>query len=246
MTVTSSDAVVFNELLIIDAGRLEDELVAGLAAEGFHLSIASSGEEGVAMASTRTPAAVIVNSELPGLSGLAVLRLLSSTSAAPVLYLSGSDDEDEVILALEMGAADFLCFPIRVRECAARLWSAIRRSPMGLGLPIALPAPVAGSLHGIQKAGPVEVDLSRREVFIRGERIHARPKEIELLALLVSNAGRVVSREQALRLVWADGGPDRGDSLDVHVRRLRRLVEEDFHQPRHIITVRGYGHRFDP
>jgi len=246
IAVVPHDVHVSNELLIIDPGQLGDDFVAGLAAEGFRLTIAPSGEQGVAMAASGTPAAVIVNSDLPGLSGLNVLRLLSSSSSVPVLYLSGSDDEDEVILALEMGAADFLTFPFRVRECAARVWSAIRRSTMGLAVPFTAPATDAVRPEGRVQAGPFEVDLSRREVLIHGERVHARPKEIDLLALLVSNAGRVVPRAQTLCVVWADEVPDRGDSLDVHIRRLRRMIEADFRNPRHIITVRGYGHRFDP
>ena len=240
------DVHVSNELLIIDPGQLGDDFVAGLAAEGFRLTIAPSGEKGVAMAASGSPAAVIVNADLPGLSGLTVLRLLSSMSTAPVLFLSGNNDEDEVILALEMGAADFLSFPFRVRECAARVWSAIRRSTMGLTVPFLAPAADVDRPEGRVQAGPVDVDLWRREVFIRGERVHARPKEIDLLALLVANAGRVVPRTQTLGLVWAHDDPDRGDSLDVHIRRLRKMIEADFRNPRHIITVRGYGHRFDP
>lgn len=239
------DASCPHELLIIDAEPLADELVVGLAAEGFHILRARSGEEGVAMASSLDPAAVIVRSRLPDLSGLAVLRLLASTGERPVLFLSGSDDEDEVVLALEMGAADFLGHPLRIRECAARIWSAIRRFPIH-SVPVqhSIPA-VPASPPRIERAGPVEVNLTRREVTIRGHLVHARPKEIDLLALLVSNAGRVVSREQELQTVWTRK-VDRGDSLDVHIRRIRGMVEEDLHRPRHVITVRGYGHRFDP
>jgi DNA-binding response OmpR family regulator len=233
------------ELLIIDDHPPDVALLLGLAAEGFHVSISRSGEEGVAIATTHRPAAIIVHSELPDLSGLAVLRLLSSTGVAPVLFRSESDDEEEVVLALEMGAVDFLRHPIRVRECAARIWSAIRRGSQVTAPDIHRPTlRSAGRL--IEKAGPVEVNLARREVSIRGHRVHARPKEIDLLALLVSNAGHVVSREEALSVVWSQHGAERGDSLDVHIRRIRSMVEEDLHRPRHIITVRGYGHRFDP
>ena len=234
-------------VLVIDGGlHPDDEFLVGLTTEGFRILLASSGEEGLSALSTSCPDVVVVGSDIPDLSTHAMLRLLHEMEAAPILAMSVSDDENEVVLAFELGAVDFLSRPGRVRESTARIWSALRLLA-GTRHSSLLP-PEASTPGGasVVAAGPVEVDLRRREVRVRGHWVHARPKEIELLYLLVSESGSVVTRERAFDALWPHCGPRMGATLDAHIRRLRYVVEEDRSNPRHIVTVRGYGHRFDP
>ncbi len=240
----ASNPVVPPVVLVIDAGRIaNDQFVAGLASEGFRPLLSGTGEEGLALAANAEPDIVVVGAGLPDLSSFAVIRLFRELGRGPVIAMSFDDDENEAVLALETGAVDFLNHPGRVRECAARLWLALRGSPGG-GPSSSVTERVMP--EGLVAAGPVEVDLRRREVRVRGVPLHARPKEIELLGLLVSEAGYVVTRERAIGAIWPDGGAEKSKTLDVHVRRIRALVEADPSRPRHVITIRGYGHRFDP
>lgn len=233
-------------LLIIDDGSLSQaDFISGMEEEGLHVEVDSNAEEGIAMSIRAEPDAIVVSSDIPDMSSHAVLRLLARTQGAPVLALTTTDDENDVVLALETGAIDVLTRPWRVRESAARIWAAIRfatdhlddrSDPLLEGSRKRLPVVVAG---------PVEVDLARREIRVSGVAVHARPKEIDLLGLLVAHAGEAVSRERSLRTVWPNLA-DRSKVLDVQIRRLRFLVEKDAYHPRHIITVKKYGHRFDP
>jgi len=233
-------------LLVIDDGPLsKGEFISGMEKEGLHVHVALSAEEGIALSLSAEPDAIVVSSDLPDMSSHAVLRLLARTQGAPVVALSTTDDENAVVLALEMGAVDVLTRSWRIRENAARIWAAIRAASDHIESPTdALSESPSGSCP-VVVAGPVEVDLARRELRIRGVTVHARPKEIDLLGLLVAHAGRSVPREKSLGTVWPNIA-DRGKVLDVQIRRLRFLVEKDPYHPSHIITVRNYGHRFDP
>jgi len=233
-------------ILFIDGGSPSDDgFVAGLAAEGFRLVPAATGDEGIRRCASDPPDAILVSAELPDLSISAVLRRLHEAGAGPVLVLSRSDDEGEAVLALEMGAVDVLNRPARVRETAARIWAALRAPAVPVGVGATVGAPVTHRPE-LLSAGPVEVDLARREVRVRGRAVDARPMDFALLELLVGEAGHSVSRDRILRLLWPGHVEAAAKRLDVHIRRLRSLVEEDPSRPRHIITLRGYGHRFDP
>ena len=169
-------------VLVIDGSRsYEDGFVVGLGIEGFHVVLAGTGEEGLELASRTRPNVIIVSTLLPDLSSQAMLRRLHGMDVAPVIALSNSDDENEGVLALEMGAVDVLSRPSRVRESAARIWSAMRVPTDPSIRPILSPHDPSSGESNLVVAGPVEVDMWRREVRVRGETIHAAPKEIDLL-----------------------------------------------------------------
>jgi two-component system KDP operon response regulator KdpE len=169
-------------LLVIDHGLLSTSgFIADIEQEGLRVEVASSAEEGIAMSVSAQPDAILVSSDIPDMSSHAALRLLAWSQRAPVMALCTADDENDVVLALEMGAVDVLTRPWRIRESAARIWAAIRSATDHLDGP-------SDPLHEspmrsspIVVAGPVEVDLARREIRIRGVTVHARPKEIDLL-----------------------------------------------------------------
>ena len=233
-------------VVLVDACRSHDDpFVTALATEGFRMVLAKSGEEGLQELFSAEPDLVLVNAHLSDMSGLALLRRIRATAHVPVIVLSDTDEENEAVLALEMGAMDYLHELGRTREAAARMRAALvhfevprMRNPNF--------ASESAPPRGILESGPVTVDLGRRLVIVRGERVPMARKEFELLALLVSNAGYVVSTEHILAEVWQMSTPEVNNNLTVHVRRLRAKIETDPTQPRHIVTVRGSGLRFDP
>ncbi|HEY3941837.1 MAG TPA: response regulator transcription factor [Acidimicrobiales bacterium] len=228
-------------VVLVDGSRtLDDRFVAALAGEGFEVAVVPDGERGLSELRDGEPAVVLVNSDLPDMSGLAVLRRIRSSSHTPVIIVSDAGEETEAVLAFEMGAADYLHGLSRTREVAARIRAALARADTAsTGRQII-------ERRGVLRSGPVAVDLGRREASIRGETVHLRPKEFDLLVVLVANAGYVVTTDRIFAEVWPKGTPRDSKSLHVHVRRLRAVVEEDPTHPRHIMTVQRTGVRFDP
>jgi two-component system response regulator RegX3 len=154
--------------------------------------------------------------------------------------------EIDTVVGLEVGADDYVAKPYRLRELVARIRAVLRRGS-ATEERSALPADHGGlgPGEGVFEAGDVRVDMDQRRVFVRGEEVRLRRKELELLALLVENVGRVLTRDVLIDRVW--GADYIGDTktLDVHVKRLRSRIEEDPSHPTLITTVRGVGYRFD-
>ena len=159
----------------------------------------------------------------------------------PIIIVTAKDSEADKVAGLELGADDYVTKPFSVRELVSRVRANLRR----VGGPTSL-RPTAESAEEVVVAGPVQMDLGRHEVAVRGEEVSLPPKEFELLELLVRRQGRLLTRDLLIEEVW---GPDYyGDTrtLDVHVKRLRRKVELDPHRPVHLVTVRGLGYKFVP
>jgi two-component system response regulator RegX3 len=141
------------------------------------------------------------------------------------------------VLALEAGAADHIIKPPRPRELTARIRAVLRR--------VGTPAPAAAAPpDGIYSLGPVRIDLSLRQALVRDLEVDLSRKEFDLLALLVSEAGNVVTRAQCMERIWRDRTKGDSRTLDTHVKRLRKKVELNPAEPQHILTVRGIGYRF--
>jgi two-component system response regulator RegX3 len=173
---------------------------------------------------------------LPKLSGLDVCRLIRSESTVPIVILTAKDSEADKVAGLELGADDYVTKPFSMRELVSRVRANLRRVVMGGPESAPLEAPLAG--------GPVVLDPETHEVRVRQEVVPFTPKEFELLEVLLSRKGRLLTRDFLIAEVW---GPDYfGDTktLDVHVKRIRQKVEPDPHHPKHLLTVRGLGYRF--
>jgi two-component system, OmpR family, response regulator RegX3 len=226
-------------ILIIDGdAQSRDSLAATLSVEGFDVVTASGGEEGAALVSSAFPSLILLDLELVDAQGLSVFRRIASTSAVPIIVVTSRDDELDAVLALEAGAADHVTKPPRPRELTARIRAVLRR--MGCdGQPVAEPEP-----DGRYSLGPVCLDVSVRQTTVYGREVELSRKEFDLLALLVSEEGRVVTRQQCMERIWR--GRKMGDSrtLDTHVKRLRKKVELNPADPQHVMTVRGIGYRF--
>jgi two-component system, OmpR family, response regulator RegX3 len=179
---------------------------------------------------------------LPKLSGIDVCRAIRSRSSVPIIMVTAKGTEIDTVVGLEMGADDYVTKPYRLRELVARMHAVLRRAPR--------PGPDAGSVShapdaGARDVGEVRVDSDRHRVFVRGQEVHLRRKEFELLALLIENPGRVLTRDTLIDRVWGTDYVGDTKTLDVHIKRLRTHVERDPSAPAIITTVRGVGYRFE-
>ncbi len=224
-------------LIIDDEPQSRQWLAATLSVEGFDVVTASDGGEGVAQVRAAQPSLILLDMELGDAQGLSVFRRISAVSSVPVIMVTARHDELDAVLALEAGAADHIIKPPRPRELTARIRAVLRR--------VGTPAPTAAAPpDGIYSLGPVRIDLSLRQALVRDLEVDLSRKEFDLLALLVSEAGNVVTRAQCMERIWRDRTKGDSRTLDTHVKRLRKKVELNPAEPQHILTVRGIGYRF--
>lgn len=224
-------------LVVEDEPSLADTLRYNLEREGFAVTVAHDGRRGLERFRAERPSLVILDLMLPEVPGLDVCRLIRAESDAPIIILTAKDSEADKVAGLELGADDYVTKPFSVRELVSRVRANLRRAHARGSAP-------AGPSEGeVLACGPVRMDLARHEVTVRGEPVELPPKEFELLEALLRRPGHLLTRERLIDEVW---GPDYfGDTrtLDVHVKRLRRKIEEDPHRPVHLVTVRGLGYK---
>ncbi|WP_436793016.1 response regulator transcription factor [Actinospongicola halichondriae] len=216
-------------LVVEDDPSVRRLLVELLNRDGFGVdAVGSGGEVSAAMHSFR-PDLVVLDLGLPDMGGIDVLRELRSTVDLPIIVLSGRTDEADRVLALEVGADDYVVKPFLNGEFVARVRARLRRTAVTAG------PPVIGD-------GDLQVDLSAREVRLAGEAVSLTAKEFDLLGHLVSSPRQVFSRAQLLESVWQSSSEWQGEStVTEHIHRLRQKLGDD-----RIATVRGVGYRFDP
>jgi two-component system, OmpR family, response regulator RegX3 len=223
-------------LLVEDEESFIDALRIGLDREGFDVVVATDGAEAIETFETARPDLVLLDLMLPKLSGIDVCRRLRERSEVPIIVVSAKSEEIDTVLLLEMGADDYVTKPYRLRELVARMRAVQRRRVS------AEPQLDAGMTV---EAGGVRLEPETRRCYVRGTEVKLRRKEFELLHLLLANAGLVLTREVLIDRVWGSDYVGDTKTLDVHVKRLRALVEPDPKQPALITTVRGVGYRFD-
>ena len=219
-------------LLVEDEVSYAEALEIGLAHEGFQIvAVQSLADARDALARVRFDL-ILLDVMLPDGSGLDFCRELHANSRVPVIITSAKSSEVDVILGLEFGASDYLTKPYRIRELVARIRAVLRRQA---------PAPH----EDVLTVGDLVIDSQRRSVTRHGDEIELSRKEFDLLALLTSSLGQVVTRDACIDALW--WGQDLTDTrtLDTHIKRLRQKIETDSADPRHLITIRGVGFRFD-
>jgi two-component system, OmpR family, response regulator RegX3 len=226
-------------LVVEDEESFSDALSYMLRKEGFEVDVAPSGPAALVEFDRSGADLVLLDLMLPGLPGTEVCRVLRQRSPAgarvPVIMLTAKDSEIDKVVGLELGADDYVTKPFSSRELVARIRAVLRRR----GEPEDLLPPTL-------EAGPVRMDVERHVVSVRGEPVPLPLKEFELLELLLRNAGRVLTRMQLIDRVWGADYVGDTKTLDVHVKRLRSKIEPDPSVPRHLITVRGLGYKFEP
>jgi two-component system, OmpR family, response regulator RegX3 len=233
-----SDEARTRVLVVEDEESFVDALTVGLAREGFDVTIARDGAEALAEFAPKRFDVVLLDLMLPKVSGLDVCRSIRTTSDVPIIIVSAKGEEVDMVLMLELGADDYVTKPYRLRELVARIRAVVRRREAREEADVNVD-------DELIERGPIRMDVEARRCFVNGEEIKLRKKEFTLLRLLLENPGRVLTREVLIDRVWGNDYVGDTKTLDVHIKRLRSLVEDDPKNPVHITTVRGVGYRFE-
>ena len=226
-------------LVVEDEESFVEALQVGLAKEGFEVFIARDGAEALEQFAAVSPDLILLDQMLPRMSGIDVCRFIRAQSDVPIIMVTAKSEEIDTVVALEVGADDYVTKPYRMRELVARMRAVLRR------------APLAGAGGDEQDAdapeelGGLRLEPETRRAYVRGDEIHLRRKEFELLRLLMENGGRVLTRDVLIDRVWGSDYVGDTKTLDVHIKRLRSQIEEDPSNPLLITTIRGVGYRFD-
>ncbi|ALU39432.1 XRE family transcriptional regulator [Kocuria flava] len=222
-------------LIVEDEESLSDPLAYLLGKEGFEVQVVDNGLDAVSEFDRAGADLLLLDLMLPGQSGTEVCRQVRQRSSVPIIMLTAKDAEIDKVVGLELGADDYVTKPYSSRELVARIRAVLRRQ----GEPEEL-------VSGTVQAGPVRMDVERHVVTVQGRPVAMPLKEFELLEMLLRNAGRVLTRGQLIDRVWGSDYVGDTKTLDVHVKRLRAKIEPDPSSPRHLVTVRGLGYKFEP
>ena len=226
-------------LVVEDDTTLLDILKYNLEKEGFEVLIADDGVKALEAARAQQPSLMILDIMLPQMDGYEVCRILRSEMTVPILMLTAKASEIDKVVGLELGADDYMTKPFSIRELMARVRALLRRSSLTGETAEKEETPA------LLKSGNLELDISRHEISLGGRKLELSPKEFELLVFLIKNKGKVYSRQFLLKEIW--GYEYYGDSrtIDVHIRWLRKKIEVDPDHPERIITLRGFGYKFE-
>ena len=223
-----SSCIVFVE----DEKQIRRFVRSALEAEGCKVIEAETGSQGLIEAGTRKPDLIVLDLGLPDVDGVEFINDIRGWSEVPILVLSARSTELDKVIALDAGADDYLAKPFGVAELLARVRALLRRNARG----------AEGTAQ--MAFGEVAVDLSRRSVLRRGQLVHLTPIEYRLLALMIGNAGKVLTHRHLLREVWGPSYIESNHYVRIYVAHLRQKLEVDPAQPRHFLTETGVGYRF--
>jgi two-component system, OmpR family, response regulator RegX3 len=224
-------------LIVEDEESFADPLAFLLRKEGFTTAIAATGQDALDEFDRNGADIVLLDLMLPGMSGTDVCKALRVRSAVPVIMVTARDSEIDKVVGLELGADDYVTKPYSARELIARVRAVLRRGGDA--------GADADGVPGVLEAGPVRMDVERHVVSVGGTAVALPLKEFDLLEYLLRNVGRVLTRGQLIDRVWGADYVGDTKTLDVHVKRLRAKVEADPGAPRHLVTVRGLGYKFE-
>jgi two-component system KDP operon response regulator KdpE len=218
-------------LVVDDEPQIRRVLRSTLSSEGYDVIEAKDGQEAVDMVIRGRPALILLDLNMPGMSGLEACSKIRLSFDGPIIMVTVRNSEHDKILALDSGADDYVVKPFTMGELLARIRAALRRSASEEQLPKI-------------ETRELTVDLETRKVDVRGERIHLSPKEFDVLRLLMIQKGKPLTHRKILQTVW---GPDHGEeteNLRVVINQLRNKIEKDAARPRYILTEPWLGYRF--
>ncbi|MDD2498658.1 MAG: response regulator transcription factor [Desulfitobacteriaceae bacterium] len=221
-------------LVVDDEENIVQLIEYNLKKAGFETLSAYDGQKALRLIHKEKPDLVILDVMLPAMDGFDVVKELRKDSSIPILMLTARTEEFDRVLALELGADDYLTKPFSIRELVARVKAILRR----------VNPETKTEVKKIITAGPVSIDIERYQVFLNDIEVQLTVKEFELLKLLVQNKGRVFSREKLLEILWDYDYYGDTRTIDVHMRHLREKIEPDPGNPQNLITVRGVGYKF--
>lgn len=221
-------------LVVDDEPQIRRFLRTSLSAHGYRVIEAACGRDAITLAATEPPEVVLLDLGLPDIDGLEVIQRLREWSTVPIIVVSVRGQETEKIAALDHGADDYVTKPFGMGELLARIRATLRHR-----LQTETEVPVF-------RAGELMVDLVRRVVRVESHEIKLTPKEYDLLRVLVTHAGKVVTHQHLLREVWGPGAVHETPYLRVYLGQLRQKIEPDPTQPRYLLTEPGVGYRLRP
>lgn len=219
------------ELLVIDdEAQIRKLLQISLESEGYKVSQATTGEEGIVTAATHPPELIILDLGLPDKSGHQVLQELREWYNQPIIILSVQDREEDIVNALDHGATDYLTKPFRTKELLARIRAALRRVPQ--------------ENNSVFSRKSISIDFQKRLVFKNEEVVKLTATEYKLLALFAKNSDKVLTHHYILKEIWGYSYTEETQYLRVFVAALRKKLEDNPNNPEHLITESGIGYRF--
>jgi DNA-binding response OmpR family regulator len=224
------------KVLIVDAdAAIRREVRSACAQDGYQVLEAENGADGLRELGAAHPSLVLLEVALPDASGFDICRELRKTDAAvPVIMMSSRSDEIDVVVALEIGADDYVTKPLRIRELVARMAAHLRRTRL---------ESVEATRTRLEFRDLL-IDVNERRIYKSGKEVELTHTEFDLLNFLASNAGKVLSREKILNSIWGYEYPIETRVIDVHIRNLRRKIETQPSRPYYILAVPGIGYRF--
>ena len=235
MTTATREAAL-RVLVVEDEESFIDALEVGLSREGFTVTVCRDGAEALEQFRDGRFDVVLLDLMLPKVSGVDVCRSIREVSQVPIIIVSAKGEEVDTVLMLELGADDYVTKPYRLRELVARIRAVRRRRESRPGQDVT---------STVLESGMVRLDLDARRCFVAQQEVALRRKEFDLLEMLLENAGRVVTRDALIDQVWGSDYVGDTKTLDVHIKRLRSLLEPDAKESTLITTVRGVGYRFE-
>ncbi|MBS1957583.1 MAG: response regulator [Cyanobacteria bacterium SZAS-4] len=221
-------------LVVEDEPEIRRFLRVSLTGNGYQILEATKGEEALTLAADKKPDVIILDLGLPDIDGTEVAGKIREWSQVPIIILSARNQEVDKVAALDLGADDYLTKPFGVYELLARIKVALKHASRAK----------TEEEEPVFSAGKICVDMAKRLVFLDGEEVHLTPNEYKLLLTLVQSPGKLISQQQLLRAVWGPGYAKEGHYLRVYMGQLRRKLEEDPANPKHLITEPGLGYRF--
>jgi two-component system, OmpR family, KDP operon response regulator KdpE len=216
-------------MIVDDESQIRRALRTALSGHGYDVEVADGGESALTLLPTWQPDALVLDIVMPGVDGIEVLRQTRTWSDIPVIVLSARGDERDKVQALDLGADDYLTKPFGMDELIARVRAILRRR----GEP----------QESLLKFGDIEIDLSKHVVKKANAEVHLTPTEYDLLRVLGTNAGKVLTHRQLLERVWGAYAAENSQQLRVYINYLRRKLEDDPARPRWIVTDPGVGYR---
>lgn len=219
-------------LLVDDEPLIVKGLKFSLEQEGYAIVPAYDGEEALTLFNAQNFDLVLLDVMLPGIDGLELCRYIREKSQVPIIMLTAKGEDMDKILGLEYGADDYITKPFNVLEVKARIKTILRRTVK----------PAEG--ESVVRVKEMLMDFNKRKVFIRGKEIPLTVKEFEILHLLISNPGMVYKRDDLLETIWKNDYNGDPRTVDVHIRRLRKKIEENPEEPEYVYTKWGVGYYF--
>lgn len=220
-------------LVVDDEAQIRRVLRSTLTFRGYELLEAGTGEEGLELAGKFKPDLILLDVNLPGISGVETCRELRRFTAAPIIMLTVRNAERDKVVALDAGADDYVTKPFGIEELLARVRASLRRHSASEAVPAF-------------QSRDLTVDFEKRRVTVEGEVVHLAPKEFEVLKHLIAQQGKPVTHRRLLQAVWGPEYGEETENLRVVINQLRKKIEKDPAQPKYILTEPWVGYRFQP